>query len=238
VRWSIRQLCCSGVLVDIKRQKNDAADAEAICEAVTRPAKIHGPQHRPWLSALLARRPTKVAAIALANKIARMAWAMMARGGRASAIWRISSGAEAASYLATTATGERDTLICKVPVSAKPIIARAPISMQIVIKWLLRSLIAEQKARRYSNGEPHRQHRGTFLPDRSGRHKRALKNSSAKFHYNTFPPRYGSALSCGEPHHGPHGEAAMSVVLNDLLLFSCLTALVTGIVIAAATLLI
>ena len=35
---------------------------------------------RPWLTALLARRPTKVAAIALANKIARMAWAMMARG--------------------------------------------------------------------------------------------------------------------------------------------------------------
>jgi hypothetical protein len=33
-------------------------------------------------TALLARRPTKVAAIALANKIARMAWAMMARGDR------------------------------------------------------------------------------------------------------------------------------------------------------------
>ena len=43
-------------------------DAEAICDA------------RAWLTALLARRPTKVAAIALANKIARMAWAMMARG--------------------------------------------------------------------------------------------------------------------------------------------------------------
>jgi hypothetical protein len=28
------------------------------------------------------RRPTRVAAIALANKIARMAWAMMARGKR------------------------------------------------------------------------------------------------------------------------------------------------------------
>lgn len=93
----------------VKRQKNDAADAEAICEAVSRAnmrfvatktpeqqgcpmlhrtrhlfirqqtaalaviryAKIHGTSHRPWLTALLARRPTKVAAIALANKIAR-----------------------------------------------------------------------------------------------------------------------------------------------------------------------
>ena len=129
----------------VKRQKNDATDAEAICEAVTlatalaasvadpqifrsgrnfsawiglvpkqhssggkdrlgsiskqgdqylrslfvagalsviRYAKIHGTKHRPWLTALLARRPTKVAAIALANKLARMAWAMMARGER------------------------------------------------------------------------------------------------------------------------------------------------------------
>jgi transposase len=48
--------------------------------AVIRYAKIHGTGHRPWLAALLARRPTKVAAIALANKIARMAWAMMVRG--------------------------------------------------------------------------------------------------------------------------------------------------------------
>ena len=49
--------------------------------AVIRYAKIHG-RHRPWLAALLARRPTKVAAIALANKIARMAWAMMVKGER------------------------------------------------------------------------------------------------------------------------------------------------------------
>ena len=48
--------------------------------AVIRYAKIHGTKHRPWLTALLARRPTKVASIALANKIARMAWAMMAKG--------------------------------------------------------------------------------------------------------------------------------------------------------------
>jgi transposase len=50
--------------------------------AVIRYARIHGTKHRPWLTSLLARRPTKVAAIALANKIARMAWAMMAKGER------------------------------------------------------------------------------------------------------------------------------------------------------------
>ena len=48
--------------------------------AVIRYAKIHGTTHRPWLAKLLERRPMKVAAIALANKIARMAWAMMAKG--------------------------------------------------------------------------------------------------------------------------------------------------------------
>ena len=47
--------------------------------AVIRYAKVHGTRHRPWLTALLARRPAKVAAIALANKIARMVWAMMAK---------------------------------------------------------------------------------------------------------------------------------------------------------------
>jgi transposase len=50
--------------------------------AVIRYAKIYRTKHRPWLTALLARRPTKVAAIALANKIARMAWAMMVRDER------------------------------------------------------------------------------------------------------------------------------------------------------------
>ena len=35
--------------------------------------------HAPWLVRLMERRLTKIAAVALANKIARMAWAMMAR---------------------------------------------------------------------------------------------------------------------------------------------------------------
>ena len=49
--------------------------------AVVRYAKTHGMKNRPWLARLLERRPTKVATIALANKLARMAWAMMASGG-------------------------------------------------------------------------------------------------------------------------------------------------------------
>jgi hypothetical protein len=36
--------------------------------AVIRYAKIHGTKHRPWLTALVARRPTKVAAFATAGE--------------------------------------------------------------------------------------------------------------------------------------------------------------------------
>ena len=39
------------------------------------------PQKYPWLAQLLARRPFKVVAIALANKMARIAWALLASGG-------------------------------------------------------------------------------------------------------------------------------------------------------------
>jgi transposase len=58
----LRSLFCAGALSVIRR------------------AQTHGTKHRPWLAALLARRPTKVAAIALANKLARMAWAVMTKG--------------------------------------------------------------------------------------------------------------------------------------------------------------
>jgi transposase len=49
--------------------------------AVIRYARQHGTK-RAWLAHLMDRRPIKVAAVALANKIARMAWAMMVRGER------------------------------------------------------------------------------------------------------------------------------------------------------------
>ena len=50
--------------------------------SVIRRAKQTDCRRRPWLAALLERRSTKVAAVALANKNARIAWAIMARGTR------------------------------------------------------------------------------------------------------------------------------------------------------------
>jgi len=50
--------------------------------SVIKQAKQTGASRHAWLVALMARRSTKVAAIALANKIARIAWAMMVRGTR------------------------------------------------------------------------------------------------------------------------------------------------------------
>jgi len=47
--------------------------------AVLKQARARPDKH-PWLSQLLARRPAKVVAVALANKMARTAWAVLARG--------------------------------------------------------------------------------------------------------------------------------------------------------------
>jgi transposase len=49
--------------------------------AVIRYAQRHGTR-RPWLVQLLARRTTKIAAVALANKMARVIWAIMTSGER------------------------------------------------------------------------------------------------------------------------------------------------------------
>jgi transposase len=64
-----------------------ARRATAICAnfvvgalAVIRRAKQLGYTRHPWLVKLKERRSAKVAAVALANKMARIAWAMMAPG--------------------------------------------------------------------------------------------------------------------------------------------------------------
>ena len=48
--------------------------------AVIRYAKPGSKSATAWLLQLLERRPRKVAAVALANKMVRIIWAMMARG--------------------------------------------------------------------------------------------------------------------------------------------------------------
>ncbi len=49
--------------------------------AVIRYARQHSTK-RPWLTPIMERRPAKVAAVALANKIARIAWAIMVHSER------------------------------------------------------------------------------------------------------------------------------------------------------------
>lgn len=58
----LRQLLVLGAMTVVSRAKPGGRSASA------------------WLVSLLERRPRKVAAVALANKIARVVWAMMARG--------------------------------------------------------------------------------------------------------------------------------------------------------------
>ena len=48
---------------------------------IIRHAKRRGTTSLPWLADLIARRPTMVVAVALANKMARMAWVLLRRGG-------------------------------------------------------------------------------------------------------------------------------------------------------------
>jgi len=65
------------------------AGAMSVIRAATKPGSK---QMTEWLRALLARKPRKVAAVALANKMARVAWALMTRGE----VYRRPAGAAAA----------------------------------------------------------------------------------------------------------------------------------------------
>lgn len=58
---TLRHLLVSGAMAVIQRTKPE--------------------RQPPWLRQLLMRKPKKLAAVALANKTARIAWALMARGG-------------------------------------------------------------------------------------------------------------------------------------------------------------
>ncbi len=50
--------------------------------SVIRQGRKNNVAKRPWLAELVARKPAKVAAVALANKNARTAWALLVSGDR------------------------------------------------------------------------------------------------------------------------------------------------------------
>lgn len=68
----------------VKTNKNDAADAEAICEAVERPnmrfVPIKNFEQQAVLALHRARRGFVTACTAMANKNARILWALLAHG--------------------------------------------------------------------------------------------------------------------------------------------------------------
>ena len=72
---AIARACLAALEAQLRRLKEQILEFDRLITAWHRSSEMR-------LTALLARRPTKVAAIALANKIARMVWAMMAKGER------------------------------------------------------------------------------------------------------------------------------------------------------------
>jgi hypothetical protein len=78
-----------GISTEFGHNERNALDHQASNEgniardsmAVIRYAERNGTR-RPWLVQLMAQRTTKVAAVALANKTARMVWALMTGGER------------------------------------------------------------------------------------------------------------------------------------------------------------
>ena len=48
---------------------------------IVRQALIHGAPEGSWLARMLARKPRMLVIVALANKTARIIWALLAKGG-------------------------------------------------------------------------------------------------------------------------------------------------------------
>jgi hypothetical protein len=69
-------------------------------------------------------------------------------------------------------------------------------------------------------------------------HHQSRKRRICKINSHSFATVRESAMAAGDNLWLASGKDAMTVVLHDLLLFSCLAAFVTGIVIATATLII
>lgn len=66
----------------ISKMGNPTLRSLLVCGATSVLRRVKGNEKAPrWLIALLARRPFKVVAVALANKIARIIWALLAKGG-------------------------------------------------------------------------------------------------------------------------------------------------------------
>lgn len=65
------------------QKQDEACRAIVFANAVIHGARVvmcHTKVPRPWQREILARRPANVVAVALASKMARMAWAILARG--------------------------------------------------------------------------------------------------------------------------------------------------------------
>jgi transposase len=76
----LRQLLVLGATARIKAAKPSATKPSATKPSATKPSATKPSKAPQWLLDLIARRPKKVAAVALANKMARTLWAMMVTG--------------------------------------------------------------------------------------------------------------------------------------------------------------
>jgi len=72
LRWPVTSGCC------IRRGCRFEVGLLGATSLV-RQARIN-PEKAPWVAALLARRPARVVTVAVANKLTRIAWAVLSRG--------------------------------------------------------------------------------------------------------------------------------------------------------------